>query len=82
MAPSSTGPPSDNETDKATPVSNENRASVPPVGSGGGLGGVIVPLGVYVIREDKVVWKPVVQPMLLALLALSLVRLITKHALN
>jgi len=77
MAPSSTDLSSGNDKEVAS-----NGANSPPIGSGGGLGGVIVPLGVYVVREDKVVWKPVVQPMLLALVALSLVRLITKHVLK
>lgn len=78
MAPSSTDarPASDAE------VASKNGASSPPIGSGGGLGGAIVPLGVYVVRGDKVIWKPVVQPMLLALVALSVVRLLAKHVLK
>jgi uncharacterized spore protein YtfJ len=60
------------------PDSDDRPQPSPPIGSGGGLGGVIWPLGVYVVRGDKVTWKPVVQPMLLAIIGLGLVRLILR----
>jgi uncharacterized spore protein YtfJ len=50
----------------------------PPMGSGGGVGGVIIPLGVYVMKGGEVRWKPVLQPMLLALPAFALIRLVAK----
>jgi uncharacterized spore protein YtfJ len=50
----------------------------PKMGSGGGLGGVIVPLGVYVVKGDDVRWKPVLQPMHIALTALGLIRMLIK----
>jgi uncharacterized spore protein YtfJ len=49
-----------------------------PMGSGGGVGGVIIPLGVYVLKGDEVRWKPVLQPMLFVLPALALLRLVVK----
>jgi len=82
VAPSSTGPASGNEKERVTSDGSKNDTAIPPIGSGGGLGGVIVPMGVYVIRGDRVVWKPAVQPVLLAIFALGLVRLITRHILN
>lgn len=51
----------------------------PKMGSGGGLGGVIVPLGVYVVKGDDVKWKPVMQPMLVTLPVLGLLRLLVKR---
>jgi len=81
VAPASAGPASGDEKERASDGSKSDTV-VPPIGSGGGLGGVIVPMGVYVIRGDRVVWKPAVQPVLLAIFALGIVRLITKHILN
>jgi uncharacterized spore protein YtfJ len=49
------------------------------MGSGGGLGGVVVPLGVYVVKGNDVTWKPVLQPMLLALPVIGLLRLLVKR---
>jgi uncharacterized spore protein YtfJ len=63
---------------KAVPADGENATDVPPTGSGGGLGGLIFPMGVYVVRGDKVVWKPAVQPILMAPFVLAFVRLVLK----
>jgi uncharacterized spore protein YtfJ len=69
---------SDRESQKAESDTDESAGISPPIGSGGGLGGVIVPMGVYVIRGDTVQWKPAVQPLALALCALGFVRVIVK----
>jgi uncharacterized spore protein YtfJ len=39
-------------------------------GSGGGFGGVVIPLGVYVVADDTVTWKPVLSANLLAVMTL------------
>ena len=49
-------------------------------GSGGGLGGVTWPLGVYGIREGRVRWVPAVDVTRVVLGALTLVRGLTKAA--
>ncbi len=53
--------------------------AAPKMGSGGGIGGVVIPLGVYVVKGDEVQWKPVLQPMLFALPVLGLLRLLVKR---
>lgn len=77
-------PPSDRSSDAAAereraPSDHDPQPGV-PVGSGGGLGGVVWPMGVYVVRGDNVTWKPAVQPVLLALVGVGLLRLILKAA--
>jgi uncharacterized spore protein YtfJ len=47
-----------------------------PTGSGAGFGGLIMPLGVYVVKDDKVRWIPVVDVTLIVLASLGVVRLL------
>jgi uncharacterized spore protein YtfJ len=49
-----------------------------PSGSGAGFGGVVFPVGAYVVKDDDVRWVPAVNVTLLALVGLSIVRLIVK----
>jgi uncharacterized spore protein YtfJ len=50
----------------------------PMTGSGGGFGGVVMPVGVYVVNGERVRWLPAVNVTLLALAAISLVRLLAR----
>jgi hypothetical protein len=51
-----------------------------PLGSGGGFGGVVVPLGVYVVADGQVRFVPVVDVTVLALVAgVAVVRLLTRR---
>ena len=44
-------------------------------GSGGGFGGVVLPVGVYVVKDDSVRWIPAVNANLVVLLAFMVVRM-------
>ena len=66
------------------------RGSTPPEGadaapqdpasmdSGGGFGGVVLPIGVYVVKGDQVRWVPAVDVTVVLLASLGLVRILTR----
>lgn len=66
-------------SDDAHPDADPCVGEASKMGSGGGLGGVIIPLGVFVVKGDDVRWKPVLQPMLVALPVLGLLRMLIKR---
>jgi len=45
-----------------------------PTGTGGGFGGLVLPMGVYVIKDDQVRWVPSYDATLIVLAGLSVVR--------
>jgi hypothetical protein len=45
-------------------------------GSGGGFGGVVLPVGVYVVNGERVRWIPAVNVTLIALAALGVLRVV------
>jgi len=45
-----------------------------PVDSGGGFGGLVVPMGVYVVKGDEVRWVPVWDVLLVVLCSLGVLR--------
>jgi uncharacterized spore protein YtfJ len=47
-------------------------------GSGGGFGGVVMPVGAYVVKDQQVKWVPAVNPTVVLLAALVLVRMILR----
>jgi uncharacterized spore protein YtfJ len=47
-------------------------------GSGSGFGGVVFPVGAYVVKDDNVRWVPAINVTLLALVGLGVLRLIAK----
>jgi uncharacterized spore protein YtfJ len=47
-------------------------------GAGGGFGGVVVPLGVYVIKEERVRFVPTINPTLIAVAAMGLVKVLAR----
>jgi uncharacterized spore protein YtfJ len=47
-----------------------------PTGTGGGFGGLVVPLGVYVVKDDQVKWVPAYDVTLIVLAGLSVVRVL------
>lgn len=51
-------------------------------GAGGGFGGVVIPLGVYVINGDDARWVPALNMTRVALAGLGLVRLVLKALLR
>ncbi len=46
------------------------------VGSGGGFGGVVLPVGAYVVTGERVRWMPAVNVTLIALAALGVLRVV------
>ena len=48
-----------------------------PAEAGGGFGGLVLPAGAYVVRGDQVRWVPAVNPTLVVMASLSLVRILT-----
>lgn len=44
-------------------------------GSGGGFGGVVLPVGVYVVKDDSVRWIPALNANLVVLLGFMVVRM-------
>ncbi len=50
--------------------------SQPPTGTGGGFGGLVLPVGVYVVKGDQVRWVPAFDATLIALASLSVVRVV------
>jgi uncharacterized spore protein YtfJ len=51
-----------------------------PSGSGGGFGGVVMPVGAYVVKGEDVTWVPAVNVTLIALAALSVLRVLIRSA--
>ncbi|HEY1762555.1 MAG TPA: spore germination protein GerW family protein [Acidimicrobiales bacterium] len=54
--------------------SKNHDASV--TGSGGGFGGVVLPVGVYVVNGERVRWMPAVNVTLIALAAVGVLRVV------
>jgi uncharacterized spore protein YtfJ len=50
----------------------------PSSGSGGGLGGVVMPVGVYVVKDEQVRWVPAVNANLVIVIAFMTVRMIAR----
>jgi uncharacterized spore protein YtfJ len=50
-------------------------AGKPPTGTGGGFGGLVRPVGVYVVKGDQVRWIPAFDPMLIVLGGLGVLRI-------
>ena len=46
--------------------------------SGGGFGGVVLAAGAYVVKGDQVRWVPAVDPTVVVLASLSVVRMLTR----
>jgi uncharacterized spore protein YtfJ len=51
-----------------------------PNGSGGGFGGVVLPVGAYVVKGEEVSWVPAVNVTLIVLAALGVLRLLVRSA--
>jgi len=58
----------------AEPANGAPTDSHPPTGTGGGFGGLVLPVGVYVVKGDQVRWVPAYDATLIVLASLSVVR--------
>jgi uncharacterized spore protein YtfJ len=72
MKPPSTGHTRAIETEEAAKDATPD--SQPPIGTGGGFGGLVLPVGVYVVKGDQVRWIPAYDATLIVLAGLSVVR--------
>jgi uncharacterized spore protein YtfJ len=54
----------------------------PMGGSGGGFGGVVMPVGVYVVKDDRVRWVPAINVTLIAICAISLARVFIRPSMK
>ncbi len=57
---------------------DESPAEVQTTGSGGGFGGVVMPVGVYVVKDDNVRWVPAVNANLVIVVAFLTLRMIAR----
>jgi uncharacterized spore protein YtfJ len=57
---------------------DETFVGQPMGGSGGGFGGVVMPVGVYVVKDDRVRWVPAINVTLIAICAISLARVLVR----
>jgi uncharacterized spore protein YtfJ len=58
----------------AKPANDAPPDGPPPSGTGGGFGGVVLPVGVYVVKGDHVRWVPAFDTTLIVLAGLTVVR--------
>ena len=58
----------------AKPATGPPPDGPPPTGTGGGFGGVVLPVGVYVVKGDQVRWVPAFDTTLIILASLTVVR--------
>lgn len=73
------------EGPSGSPASDEGEQSEEnvedsPNGSGTGFGGVVVPVGAYVVKDQEVRWVPAINTTLLALAGLGVLRLIIRSS--
>jgi uncharacterized spore protein YtfJ len=70
------GPPSEHNDDVADDV--EAPIDVESSGSGGGFGGVVMPVGVYIVKDENVRWVPAVNANLVIVVAFMTLRMIAR----
>jgi len=69
----------DLEDEAFDPIDGQQHQA-PLGGSGGGFGGVVMPIGVYVVKDDQVRWVPALNMTFIAIAALGLVRVLARSA--
>jgi uncharacterized spore protein YtfJ len=62
------------ETSSVKPAKAATPEAPPPMGTGGGFGGLVFPVGVYVVKDEQVRWVPAYAATLIILASLSVVR--------
>jgi uncharacterized spore protein YtfJ len=58
--------------------SGDTREDREDTGSGGGFGGVVVPVGAYVVKDEQVRWVPAVNVTVIVIAVLFALRLLTR----
>jgi uncharacterized spore protein YtfJ len=72
----------EDEDDDVEIDEEETFAGQPMGGSGGGFGGVVMPVGVYVVKDDRVRWVPAINVILIAICAISLARVLIRPSMK
>jgi uncharacterized spore protein YtfJ len=72
----------EDEDDDVEIDEEETFAGQPMGGSGGGFGGVVMPVGVYVVKDDRVRWVPAINVTLIAICAISLARVLIRPSMK
>jgi uncharacterized spore protein YtfJ len=67
----------DLDEEEFEPIDRE-QSETPLGGSGGGFGGVVMPIGVYVVKDDQVRWVPALNMTFIAIAALGLARVLVR----
>jgi uncharacterized spore protein YtfJ len=74
--------PQDSAPQDSAPQDSAPQDSAPqdsgPMDSGGGFGGLVLPSGAYVVKGDQVRWVPAIDPTIVTLASLSLVRVLAR----
>ena len=73
----SAGSPSD-PSGVADEPDDESTADGASSGSGGGFGGVVMPVGVYVVKDENVRWVPAVNANLVIVVAFLTLRMVAR----
>ena|SRR5271156_4165662 len=63
-------------------IEDDESVEESPYGSGAGFGGVVFPVGAYVVKDDDVRWVPAVNVTLLALVGLGVFRFLVKSSMK
>jgi uncharacterized spore protein YtfJ len=75
------GPSSHSDADEALEGDDESSSDVSN-GSGGGFGGVVMPIGVYVVKDEKVRWVPAISANLVIVVVFILVRMMLRSVIR
>jgi uncharacterized spore protein YtfJ len=73
-----TGSPTDAPAADVEPEFDDVTPKVELSGSGGGFGGVVMPAGVYVVKDDQVRWVPAVNANLVIVVTFLTLRMIAR----
>ena len=68
-----------NSADEITKDEFSTTDAAPSSGSGGGYGGVVMPAGVYVVKNEQVRWVPAVNANLVIVVAFLTLRMIARN---
>jgi uncharacterized spore protein YtfJ len=72
------GSPTGDTTDEIGRENSESFTDSASSGSGGGFGGVVMPVGVYVVKDEQVRWVPAVNANLVIVVAFLTLRMIAR----
>jgi len=72
------GSPTAEDADDVEPEVDDVTPKVDLSGSGGGFGGVVMPAGVYVVKDDQVRWVPAVNANLVVVVAFLTLRMMAR----